>query len=62
MAKVTIDGNDYEIDDLSSTAKEQWTSLQFVQAQINKINGELAIYKTAQAAYSTALKNELPKE
>ena len=61
MANITIDGKDYEVDDLSAKAKEQLASLQFVQAEINKLNAQLAVCKTAQAAYSTALKNELPE-
>ena len=60
MAKITIDGKEYEVDDLSEKAKQQLASLQFVQNEVRRINGQLAICKTAQAAYSTALKNELP--
>ena len=61
MAKVTIDGKEFEVDDLSDKAKQQLASLQFVQNELNKINAQLAVYKTAQAAYSSALKNELPE-
>ncbi len=61
MAKITIDGKEYEVDDLSDKAKQQLASLQFVQNEVRRLNAQLAICKTAQAAYSTALKNELPK-
>ena len=62
MAKVTIDGKEYEVDDLSDKAKQQLASLQFVQNELRRLNGQLAICKTAEAAYSAGLKNELPKE
>ena len=62
MASITIDGKDYEVDDLSDEAKKQLASLQFVQSELNKINGQIAVYKTAQVAYSSALKKILEGE
>lgn len=59
MANVTIDGKEYNLDDLSDNAKQQLASLQFVQSEIKRQEGQLAVYKTAAAAYSNALKNEL---
>ncbi len=61
MAKITIDGTDYDIDSLSDKAKEQVASLQFVQNEIKRTEANLAVMKTASVAYSTALKNELNK-
>ena len=57
MAKVSIDGKDYDSDDLNEEAKKQIASIQFVQGEINRLNALLAVSQTALAAYSTALKS-----
>ena len=59
MPNITIDGKDYDLDELNDSAKEQLASLQFVNNEIKRLEGQLAINRTAAAAYSTALKNEL---
>ena len=59
MANITIDGKEYNLDDMSNTSKEQLASLQFAQNEIKRLEGQLAISKTAAVAYSNALKNEL---
>tara|TARA_B100000579_G_C22380150_1_gene642396 strand:- start:279 stop:461 length:183 start_codon:yes stop_codon:yes gene_type:complete len=59
MANIKIDDKEYNIDDLSPTAKEQLASIQFAQAEIKKLEGQIAVYKTANAAYTAALKEEL---
>ena len=59
MANVTIDNKEYNLDDLSDTAKQNLGSLQVVQNEINRLNAMLAIMQTAQSAYSTVLKQEL---
>ena len=61
MATVTIDGKEYDLDDLSQTAKEQLASIQFVQSEVKRLEGQLAIYKTAGNSYSQALNAELNK-
>ena len=57
MAKVVLDGKEYEFDELSDEAKAQVTSLQFVNQEIQRLEAQMAICKTAQSAYSGALKN-----
>ena len=59
MATVNIDGKDYEFDNLSEKAKSTLLSLQFVQTELSKINGQTAAYKTAENAYKVSLKKEL---
>ena len=59
MASITIDGKDYDTDNLSDKAKEQLVSLQFVQAEIKRTQAQLAVCQTAASAYSQALKKEL---
>ena len=59
MPNITIDGKSYDSDSLSDKAKEQVMSLQFVNAEIQRLESQLAVCKTASAAYSLALKNEI---
>ena len=59
MATVTIDGKDYEYDSLSVKAKENLVSLQFVQSELKRVEAQMAVYKTAELAYSRALKSEI---
>ena len=59
MATITIDDKEYDIDNLSDEAKQQVISLQFVQAEIKRLDAQIAVYKTASIAYSSALKGFL---
>ena len=61
MAKMTIDGKEYDTDTLSDQAKATIASLQFVDARIQQLRNELAIADTARIAYARALKGELEK-
>lgn len=59
MPKITIDGLEYNTEDLTDNGKAQLASLQFLEAQMKKIQAEIAVYQTARNAYATALKSEL---
>ena len=59
MATVTIDGKEYDLDNVSQKAKENIASLQFAQAEINKLNSQIAVYRTAASAYSSVIKSEI---
>tara|TARA_B100000579_G_C22399732_1_gene651241 strand:- start:64 stop:348 length:285 start_codon:yes stop_codon:yes gene_type:complete len=59
MAKVTIDGKDYDTDTMTDNAKKQLASLQFSANETNRLEALLAVTKTAQAAYTKALQTEL---
>ena len=61
MAKMTIDGKEYDTDTLSDQARATIASLQFVDARIQQLRNELAIADTARIAYARALKGELEK-
>ena len=61
MPKITVDGIEYNTEDLTDNGKAQLASLQFLEVQLNKLNGELAVYQTAKNAYVNALKEELEK-
>jgi len=60
-AKISIDGREYVISELSEAAKMQITNLQVVDAQIIHLQQQLAIAQTARIAYASVLKVELPK-
>ena len=59
MATIKIDGNDYNIEDLSEEAKNNLSSLQYVKSEIQNLEAKIAVYKTAEIGYSKALKQNL---
>jgi hypothetical protein len=61
MPKITVDGIEYNTEDLSDNGKAQLASLQFLEVQMNKLQNEIAVFQTAKAAYVAALKAELEK-
>tara|TARA_B100000579_G_C22390584_1_gene647069 strand:- start:29 stop:214 length:186 start_codon:yes stop_codon:yes gene_type:complete len=61
MPNITIDGKDYNLDDISDNAKNQLASLQFVQSEMRRLESQMAVNKTAASLYTNALKNELEK-
>ena len=61
MPKITVDGIEYNTEDLSDNGKAQLASLQFLEVQMNKLQSEIAVFQTAKAAYIAALKVELEK-
>tara|TARA_Y100001968_G_scaffold319196_1_gene350393 strand:- start:717 stop:908 length:192 start_codon:yes stop_codon:yes gene_type:complete len=61
MATITIDNQEYDTDNLTSEAKNQVASLNFVRGELARLNAQVAVYKTAEAGYANALKSELEK-
>lgn len=61
MPKITVDGIEYNTEDLTDNGKAQLASLQFLEVQMNKLQNEIAVFQTAKAAYIAALKAELEK-
>ncbi|MDR5900461.1 DUF6447 family protein [Halomonas vilamensis] len=59
---ITIDGTEYNVNDLSENAQNQVLNLRVTDAEIEKLNQQLAIYQTARTAYARALSEELPKK
>ena len=57
--KITIDEVEYKLDELSDNVKAQIANIQFVDAQLQQLNNELAVSDTARIGYSNALKTEL---
>ena len=62
MATLTLDGKEYDTEQLSDAAKAQVTNVQLVDQKIAQLQQELAIMQTARNAYVQALQAELPKE
>ncbi len=60
MFPITIDGVEYDTGEFSEEARKQLASIQFVDAEIQRMNAQLAVWNTARAAYSAALKAALP--
>jgi len=61
MATVTIDGTEYNVDNISDSGKEQLASIQFTQNEIKTLEARVSVCKTALAAYTKALQSELNK-
>jgi hypothetical protein len=60
--KVTIDGKEYLISDLSDEAKAELGSRNVVDQKIANLEQEIAIMTTARNAYARALGAALPKD
>ena len=59
--KITIDGVEYNLDDISDKAKEHLLSIQFVDARLQQLGNEWAVSDTARIGYTNALKAEFMK-
>ena len=55
MTDITIDNIDYDLDSLSEDAKAQIVSIQFVDAELQRLQAKSAALQTARAAYARAL-------
>lgn len=62
MAKLNIDGREYDTETLPQEAKEQVTNVQIVERKIAQLQQDIAIMKTARNAYIRDLQSKLPKE
>ena len=62
MASIKIDNMLYDIDTLSAEAKAQLISLQFCDAELQRLQAQAAVLQTARMAYSNALKAALPSQ
>ena len=60
MPTIKIDGKEYDLDKMSKEAKDQLASLQFVDAELQRLNAQAAVLQTARLAYSKALNEALP--
>ena len=59
MGSIVINGKEYNTDELSQEVKNNIGSLDFVQKEIRRLEAQIAVYKTAEIAYSKVLENSL---
>lgn len=59
MPTITIDGKNYELDSFSTEARNQLASLQFVDAELQRVAALSAVLQTARMAYSKSLQDGL---
>jgi len=58
--KITIDGKEYLVEDLTDKAKADLGSMHLVDQKIAQNQQELAILQTARNAYAKSLAEQLP--
>ena len=58
MPNITIDGKEYDIDELSEEAKAQVASLNYVDQELSRLTANVAALQTARNTYGRAL-NEI---
>lgn len=61
MPKITIDDKEYDTDSLSEDVKAQIASMRLADAEIQRLNIQLAIAQTARNAYALAVRQELDR-
>lgn len=61
MASITIDGREYNLNELSDSARAQLGSMHVTDQEINRLQGLMAITQTARIAYAKELKSKLPE-
>ena len=59
MPIIKIDNQDYDLDTLSADVKGQLASIQFVDAELQRLGAQTAALQTARMAYANALKQAL---
>lgn len=59
MPNITIDEKEYDLDKLSEATKAQLTSMRLADAEIQRLNIQLAIAQTARNAYALAVRKDL---
>lgn len=59
MASIKIDEKDYDVDSLSEDAKEIIASLRVVDAELQRLKSQIAIFATARNSYAAQLNEKL---
>jgi hypothetical protein len=60
MPTIKIDNQEYELDNFSTEARAQLASLQYVDAELMRLQAQTAAMQTARMAYAKALQAALP--
>lgn len=59
---ITIDNQQYRVDDLNEEAKKQLVNIQTTEAFIQRLNNQRAIAQTGRQSYAQKLSNLLPEK
>ena len=59
MAKVTIDGVDYDSETMTQDSRQKLEMLMMTEQKIRQLQAEVAMMQTARQAYANALKASL---
>ncbi|AFJ03444.1 hypothetical protein Q7C_2310 [Methylophaga frappieri] len=59
---ITIDGVSYELDNLSEDARVQIHNVQLADNEIQRLNVQLGMARTARSTYVATLKSQLPED
>jgi hypothetical protein len=59
MPIIKIDDKEYDLESLPDAAKQQLASMQFVDAELQRLGAQSAVFQTARTAYANALKQAL---
>jgi len=59
MAKITIDGTEYDTDNLSDDVKRQVQNVSYCDRKIEELKNEAAVIQTARNAYARSLSEML---
>ena len=62
MAKVTIEGKEYDTETLSEEARENILNIRACDSKLADMRRELAMIQTARNTYAAALAGQLPKD
>ena len=60
MSNIKINDKEYHLNTLSDDAKKQLQALQFVDAELQRLQAQAAVLQTARIAYGNALQSALP--
>lgn len=60
--QITINDQQYDLNDLSEDARQQIMNLRITDQEIERVKQRLAIAQTARAYYANALAAELPSK
>lgn len=61
MAKVTIDGTEYDTDTMDDDARRQLQNVAFCDRKLEELRNETAVTQTARNAYARLLAEQLAK-
>jgi hypothetical protein len=61
LRKLVLDGVEYDAELLSDHGRAQLASLQFLEAQLARLQQDAAVYRTARETYLQALKADIER-